>query len=81
MGERAWAARRLPGYRGAMANVNPIEVQKYLKGTSYPTTRAELVKTAKGEDAPSEVTDALGKIPDGEYAQVTDVTKALGSLN
>lgn len=64
-----------------MATINPIEVQKYLKGMSYPITRKGLGTTTKSEKAPSEVVDALENIDEDDYANVTDVTKALGKLN
>ena len=40
-------------------DVNPIELQKHLKGVDYPASRDELVSTAESNGAPSEVVDAL----------------------
>jgi len=48
---------------------------------SYPITRKGLGTTTKSEKAPSEVVDALENIDEDDYANVTDVTKALGKLN
>jgi len=42
-----------------VADVNPIETQKYLKGVDYPTDRQALVEAAKGNGAPQDVVDAL----------------------
>jgi hypothetical protein len=40
-------------------DVNPIELQKYLKGADYPASRDDLVRTAEGNGAPQEVVEAL----------------------
>jgi len=40
-------------------DVNPIELQKYLKGVDYPADRDELVRTAESNGAPDEIVDAL----------------------
>jgi hypothetical protein len=40
-------------------DVNPIELQKHLKGISYPASRDELVATAEGNGAPDEILEAL----------------------
>jgi hypothetical protein len=60
--------------------VNPIQVQKYLKGLHYPVTKQDLVKTAKKEGADEDIMHALQQLPEQEYARPTDVTKAIGRL-
>jgi hypothetical protein len=40
-------------------DVNPIELQKHLKGVDYPATRDELVSTAESNGAPAEIVEAL----------------------
>ena len=40
-------------------DVNPIELQKHLKGVDYPASRDELVATAESNGAPAEIVDAL----------------------
>ncbi|MEW2412853.1 DUF2795 domain-containing protein [Streptomyces sp. NPDC046866] len=42
-----------------MADVNPIEVQKALKGAEYPASRDDLVKLAKKNGAGEEITQEL----------------------
>jgi hypothetical protein len=59
---------------------NPIQIQKYLGGLDYPASRDDVVETAKGNDAPDDVVDALGRIPDESYDAPTAVSKALGDL-
>lgn len=46
--------------------VNPIEVQRHLKGVSYPATREELLEAARDEDAPPDVEEALEALPEDE---------------
>lgn len=46
--------------------VNPIEVQRHLKGVSYPATREELLDAAREEDAPPEVEEVLEGLPEEE---------------
>jgi hypothetical protein len=59
-----------------MAEMNPIEVQKHLKGMSYPASRDELVSTA--EDGADE--DLLGRLrgmSKEEFSGPDDVMEAL----
>lgn len=53
----------------------PVEVQKYLAGVDYPTTRAELVERARDSGAPSEVTSLLEQLPDKEFDSPAAVSK------
>ena len=59
-------------------DVNPIELQKHLKGVSYPASKQDLVSTAQGNDAPSDVVDALQGMDDSEYSGPDQVMAALG---
>lgn len=58
-------------------DVNPIELQKHLKGVSYPATKDDLVSTAKGNDAPGEIVNALEGMDGTEYSGPDDVMRAL----
>lgn len=58
--------------------VNPIEVQKHLKGANYPASREELVQVAEGNGAPGDVVEALRGLPEQEYDGPDDVMEALG---
>ena len=40
-------------------DVNPIELQKHLKGADYPASREDLVSTAESNGAPQEIVDAI----------------------
>jgi hypothetical protein len=58
-------------------DVNPIDVQKALKGVSYPATRDELVETAQGNDAPEEIVESLESLPEQQYDGPDEVEEAL----
>ncbi len=60
--------------------VNPIQVQKFLKGIDYPCSKQDLIKTAKKEGADNRVTDMLNRLPDKSYDAPTAVTKEIGKL-
>jgi len=57
--------------------VNPIDVQKNLKGLSYPASRDELVITAEENGAEDELIDELRDLDEDTFESPTDVMKAL----
>jgi hypothetical protein len=61
-----------------MADINPIHLQKALKGASYPASR-HLVATAKGNGANDEVMTFLNDLPDREFGGPNGVTKQISS--
>ncbi len=50
-----------------MAKVNPIQLQKYLKGVDYPASKQDLLERAKQEGADENVFSTLEQLPDEEY--------------
>lgn len=63
-----------------MATVNPIQLQKFLKGMEYPASKEDLIKHAKKQGADNKVMETLQQIPDDEYEKPTDVNHAIGEL-
>lgn len=61
-----------------MAKINPIELQKSLKGVDYPASKDDVVNAARKNGADKEVMDALQGLEDQTFEKPTDVTKALG---
>lgn len=59
--------------------VNPIEVQKHLKGMSYPATKDDVVSTAEQNGADDEVVSHLRGLDEEEFSGPDDVMRALGS--
>ncbi len=56
---------------------NPIDVQKHLKGVSYPASKEDLASTAESNDAPSGLVEQLRNLPDQLYTGPDDVQQAL----
>lgn len=61
-----------------MAKINPIELQKSLKGVDYPATKDDVVKAAEQNGADEEILEALRNVSDSTFEKPTDVSKALG---
>ena len=60
--------------------VNPIQIQKYLKGINYPASKSDLLENAEREGADQDVQSTLEQLPDQEYENPADVSKALGNI-
>ncbi len=60
-----------------MAKLNPIELQKHLKGLDYPAKRDAIVSQAESNGADAEILDVLRKLKDGEYEKPTDIAHAV----
>ncbi len=55
------------------------DLARHLAAARFPAGREELVAAAEGSNAPDDVLDSLGGLPDGEdYANVQAVWVALG---
>ncbi len=63
-----------------MATVNPIQLQKYLKGLDYPARKADLIKKAQQEGADENVRATLDKLPDDSFETPADVSQAVGKI-
>lgn len=63
-----------------MAKVNPIEVQKHLKGIDYPANKEDIIKHAEKQGADEELRSLLEELPENEYETPTDVNKAIGQI-
>ncbi|WP_225031000.1 DUF2795 domain-containing protein [Paraburkholderia sp. XV] len=56
-----------------------IDVQKALKGASYPASKEDLLKVAKQNGADGDAMEALAAMADDEYANPAQVSKAVGN--
>jgi hypothetical protein len=61
--------------------ISPISLQKHLKGTTYPASRDDLVRQARGNHAPAEVVSLLGTLPGERYTGPREVMRAFGQTN
>lgn len=63
-----------------MAHVNPVQIQKYLKGVDYPASKAALLAKAKSMGADENVCQSIEQLPDEEFQTPADVSQAFGRL-
>ena len=63
-----------------MANLNPIELQKHLKGVEYPASRSDIVKQAETNGADEETLAMLRKLKDSMYDSPAQVNHAASEV-
>lgn len=63
-----------------MAKVNPVQVQKFLKGMDYPANKQEVLHHAKQQGADENVCSTLEQLPDEDFETPADVSKAIGGI-
>ncbi len=63
-----------------MAKINPIQLQKQLKGTKYPASKEDLMKQAQENGADENFRAILDRLPDQKFENPAAVSKAVGSL-
>lgn len=64
-----------------MSKVNPIQLQKYLKGMDYPANKQDLIDRAKQEGADENILSTLERLDDDEFETPADVSKAVGNID
>ena len=64
-----------------MASVNPIQLEKYLKGVDYPASKNDLIKRAEQNGADQRVLDTLKQLPDRSFEGPSGVSKAIGNMD
>ncbi len=64
-----------------MAKINPIELQKHLKGMSYPASKQDVIDKAKENGADQELQSMLEGLSDDQFQTPADVNKAIGDIN
>lgn len=60
-----------------MQHVNPIQIQKFLKGVDYPASKEVLIENARKMGADENVCASLEQLPDQDYDAPVDVSEAL----
>jgi hypothetical protein len=61
--------------------VNPVQIQKFLKGVDYPANKAALLENAKNLGADENVCASLEKLPEEDFQTPAEVSQALGKLH
>jgi Protein of unknown function (DUF2795) len=73
-----------PQRRGSSTAVrrkaNPVEVQRFLDGVSYPTRKGDLLGEAERKGASQKVRSTLDRLPDKRFKDPTEVSEAVGKL-
>jgi hypothetical protein len=62
-------------------SVNPIQIQKFLKGIDYPASKEVLLTNAQRNGAEEDVRATLEQLLDEEYETPADVSRALGKID
>ena len=63
-----------------MAKVNPIQLQKALKGTKYPASKKDLITSAEHNNADDNIRSMLKKLPEEQFKRPSDVSKVIGAM-
>jgi len=63
-----------------MARVNPVEVEKSLKGIDYPAKKEDMIKHAQQHGANQEVIETIRDLPKEDFQNAADVTRAIGEM-
>ncbi len=64
-----------------MAHINPIQVEKLLKGLDYPVSKQDLIKYAEQHGADENARQALNQLPDQTFESPVGVSKAIGAID
>lgn len=59
-----------------MAKVNPIQLQKYLKGLTYPASKKDITSHAKRHGADANVLSTLEQMMGEQFKTPADVSQA-----
>lgn len=60
-----------------MAETNPIELQRALKGASYPTDKQNLTEIARQNGADEQLVEKISQLGEGEFDGPEKVERAL----
>ena len=58
--------------------INPIQMQKFLRGADYPSTKDNLVRYAQEHGADERAINALRGMQRNNFQTPADVSKAIG---
>jgi hypothetical protein len=64
-----------------MAKINPVQVEKLLKGLDYPASKQDIIKYAEQHGADENAREALRHLPDQTFEGPIGVSKAIGAMD
>lgn len=66
--------------RSGHCAVSAAEIEKYIKGISFPCDKDNLIAQALDNDAPEEVLRMMEEFPEQEYGSPVEVARCVGQL-
>ena len=63
-----------------MSKVNPIQLQKHLKGMDYPASKQDFLDRSRKEGADENILSTLEQLSDEEFETPADVSKAVSTI-
>jgi hypothetical protein len=60
--------------------VNPVQLQKFLKGVDYPADKNTLLQRARDSGADDNAMRTLEQLPRDQFNSPNDVSEAIGQL-
>lgn len=61
--------------------INPVQIEKFLKGLDFPADKQEVIEYANQHGASSEIRQALNSLPEKTFDSPVGLNKALGETN
>lgn len=65
----------------AQQPINPVQVEKCLKGLDFPADKQEVIEYASQHGATSEIRQALNSLPERTFDSPVGLNKVLGEMN
>ena len=63
-----------------MPQVNPAQVEKFLKGINYPASKSDLLKHVEKNGASEQVRTVMSQLPDQRFNSAVELNKAISTL-
>lgn len=63
-----------------MTTINPIQLQKQLKGVDYPVSKAALLEHLERKGSDEAVRSTVERLPDRTFKTPAEVSEAIGKL-
>lgn len=61
-----------------LENVNPQDIQVYIRGVIYPTTKQEMLDRARENNAPEQVVRIIERLPGDTFEDYSEIMRAFG---
>jgi len=63
-----------------MSNINSLQIQKFLTGIDYPTTKEELVEYALDQGADEDILATLRQLSEDIFYSPTEINSSLNAM-